>query len=513
MFRDSYDYLFLCTFPRIARVNEENVIMQELVLRVEDVSLEFGDKHLFDIERLTVYQHDRIGIIGDNGEGKSSLLKLILGETEISRGFVQKEIDFSYFSQLPKEVTELFFIEEELLSRLNVPRRDIHLMSGGESAKYRLAQTLSTYQEGLVLDEPTTHLDKKSRHFLMEELRYYYGTLLFVSHDREFLNKLATKIWEISDGQVIEYNGNYDDYKKQKEIRQIEEERAYSNYQQEKKKLERSIQKKRIEAQNVGKVTHAQSKKNIKPSRLSASKSKDTVQKNLFKQVKNLENRLNNLDSKSIFQDHQHVVFPKHHFDDLHNPYPIMANDLNITLTDKTILEQTDFQFKKGSKIAVVGENGVGKTTLLNYILEQKEGIKISSKVKFATYEQLGYQLNDSQPVLSFLMSQTDYGESVARRVLNQLGFTQSELFKEVKILSGGEKTRLSLAVTMTKPSNILILDEPTNFIDLRTIEALEQLIKSYQGTVIFTSHDSYFIKEVADELYELRDKKLFRIS
>lgn len=484
--------------------------MQKLVLLMENISLELGNKHLFDFERLTVYQQDRIGIIGKNGEGKSSLLKLITEELSVECGIIQKEIEFSYYSQLPEEVlNNQMYVDEALLSRLDVPLREQSQMSGGEQAKYRLSNLLSSYPEGLILDEPTTHLDNKSKDFLIDELRYYYGTLIFVSHDRHFLNELATKIWDISDGKIVEFQGNYEEYRKYQEQQSIENDRAYNRFQQQKKKLEVSIKKQKEQAQQAGKISKSHSKKNIKPSRLSASKSKDTVQKNLYRQVKHLESRLDKLEPKEAIQIEKEIVFPFHHFEVLHNPYPIMADNLNIVIEDKIILDHSDFQLMKGCKIAIIGENGAGKTTLLNYIIQEKRGVKISSKAKLATYGQFDYQMNSSKKVLEFLLSCTDYSESVARSVLNRLGFTQTELNKPINKLSGGEKTRLALALTLTQPSNILILDEPTNFIDLRTIEALESLIKSYQGTVIFTSHDSYFVQNVADTIYELKNRKL----
>lgn len=229
----------------------------------------------------------------------------------------------------------------------------------------------------------------------------------------------------------------------------------------------------------------------------------------MFKQVKNLENRLEKLTPRQVFLNDKEISFPKHHFNEIHNPYPIMATGLSISYGDKIILDNCDFQFKKSQKIAIVGDNGVGKTSFLKKIYQGEDSIMVSSKVIFSVYEQLSYQLNSDKSILEYLLSQTDYSESVSRSVLNKLGFTQDELKKPLSLLSGGEKTRLSLSLVMTKPSNVLILDEPTNFIDLKTIEALESLIKSYQGIVIFTSHDSYFVENVATEIYELKNHKL----
>lgn len=488
--------------------------MQELVLSMQDISLELGNKLLFEFDLLSVYQGERIGIIGKNGEGKTSLLKLILGEIEAKKGRVQKEIDFSYFPQLPEELIENNIeINPEILSQFNVPKAEFNLMSGGEQAKYRLSKVFSSYKEGIILDEPTTHLDQKSKDFLIEELRYYYGTIIFVSHDRYFLNNIATKIWEISEGIIKEYKGNYDDYKIQKNQEELENENAREKYKSEKQKLESSIKKQKEQAQRISKVSKSRANKNTKPDRLAGSKSKDTVQKNMFKQVKHLENRLEKLTPGKAFEYSKEISFPKHHIKEIHHPFPIMATGLNISYGEKVVLDNCDFQFKRNQKIAIIGDNGVGKTSLLKKIYQKEDGIIVSCKVIFSVYEQLSYQLNSEKSILDYLLSQTDYSESVARSVLNKLGFTQNELKKSLSKLSGGETTRLSLSLVMTKPSNVLILDEPTNFIDLKTIEALESLIQSYQGTVIFTSHDSYFVESVATEVYELKDKKLKLIN
>lgn len=173
----------------------------ELAVKLTDVAVTFGNKDIFQIDELTAYQNDRIGIVGGNGQGKSTLLNLIADKIQPDRGKIQRETTFTYFSQiaLPDEAeTEL---DGELLGRMKVPTNSITTLSGGEGSKLRLTQALTNYQLGMLLDEPTTHLDRRSIDVLIEELKYYYGTLLFVSHDRGFLNQLATKIWEVSEGK------------------------------------------------------------------------------------------------------------------------------------------------------------------------------------------------------------------------------------------------------------------------------------------------------------------------
>ena len=205
----------------------------------------------------------------------------------------------------------------------------------------------------------------------------------------------------------------------------------------------------------------------------------------------------------------QSIIFPKIKSREIHNKFPIRGEQVFLKKGEKTLLENCDFQFSLEKKIAIVGDNGTGKTTLLNHIVSNGEGIVLSPKVEFSVYKQMDYNFSRSKSVLSYLIERTDYSESVVRGILNNLGFSQSEIRKPLTALSGGEATRLSLALSFTKPSNILVLDEPTNFIDLTTIEALEELITTYMGTVLFTSHDSYFVDKIADEVYKLDKKKL----
>jgi macrolide transport system ATP-binding/permease protein len=331
---------------------------------------------------------------------------------------------------------------------------------------------------------------------------------LFISHDRFFLNELAEKIWEIKDGKITEYKGNYDAYLQQKEHEKISQERAHQEYQKEMQRLTKGIQEKKQKAEQAGKISDKKKKQNVRPDRLSSSKQKDTVQKNLYKQAKAMTSRLEQLKEVQGLERETSIKFPKHETAEIHNPYPLRIEKLTVIYDQKCILDEVDFQLPLGKKVAIVGPNGAGKSTLVQAILEGHSSIVLSPKVKIETYRQMDYQLSSQRSLLLELMSETDWPESTVRSLLHHLGFSQDEVFKPLSILSGGEATRVAIAQLFTRPSNLLILDEPTNFIDLTTIQALEMFLKEYTGTVLFTSHDPHFI-ELADEVWELKDGKL----
>lgn len=489
--------------------------MENLILKLTNIEKSFGAKEVFQIPELTVYEGDRIGIIGGNGNGKSTLLKIIQGEVNPDRGVVQGEISFNYFSQIAElsEITNPEKIDWELMSRLKVPKNSLETLSGGEGAKYRLGKTLSQYESGILLDEPTTHLDNESVKILIEELRYYYGTLLFVSHNRHFLNELATKIWEVEDGTVKEYRGNFSTYRRQKKLERIENSRSVEQYLKEKKRLESAISKKKEQVEKAKKVSEKQKNQNIRPDRLSSSKQKDTVEKNLQKSAKSMEARLSQLTEVTSITTQEKIVFPVGKMIPLYNKFPILTDQFSLIKGGKVLLNKCSFQFPLKEKIAIIGKNGVGKSSLLNSILEKDARLMISPKAVFANYQQMSYKVTSEKSILEFLMERTKYPEPVVRSVLHNLGFSQVEMRKEVANLSGGEITRVRIASLFVQPANILVLDEPTNFIDLKTIEALEKLIIFYPGTVLFTSHDEYFVNKAATKIYEIKNQKIREIT
>src|SRR5699024_7505144 len=216
---------------------------------LENVELAFLNKQVLDISRLAIHQFDRIGVVGKNGSGKSTLLKLLAGEITQDKGTVKRMIDFAYFDQLSSGGNEE--ADDNLRGKLTVPKTSPHNFSGGEHTRQKLAALFSNYQEGMLIDEPTTHLDQDGKKFFLDELTYYYGALVIVSHDRYVLDQLVTKIWEIEDGEVIEYTGNYSDYTAQKELAKEQQQEQHEKYMKEKSRLIKAAEEKKAKADKV----------------------------------------------------------------------------------------------------------------------------------------------------------------------------------------------------------------------------------------------------------------------
>lgn len=514
--RSYFDFDLYFLLPKISDLTKDNKStgdekMNQLVSELKNVEKSYLNKDVIKIEDLTIYENQKIGIVGKNGEGKTTLLKLIAGEILPEIGTVNTYIDFKYYAQIKdKVIPDYTKIDAEYLSRLNVPEYDPDNFSGGEQTRMRLAEYFSTYHFGLLMDEPTTHLDQEGIQLLVDQLKYYYGTLVAVSHDRYFLDEVVDTIWEIQEGEISVYPGNYSNYQEQKELERLEQENAYSQFVKEKKRLEQAAKEKQAQANKMSQVSTKQQNRSVKPDRLSSSKQKDSVQKAVHKSAKAIEKRAEQLREVEQVQEERTIQFPTPKTLEIHNDFPIMGQDIALKRGDKQLFNKLSFQFPLGKRIGIVGPNGSGKSTLLQYILDDGEGVTISKNVVFSTYQQMAYQLNSEKSLVDYLMEDTEFTEPFVRSVLNNLGFNQNTVSKKsIKDLSGGEATRLVIAKLFTDPSNVLILDEPTNFIDIQTIKALEELMKSYPGTVIFTSHDRYFMANVAEQIWTIENGKL----
>lgn len=481
--------------------------MNILAVQLTDIIKTFGNKTVLEINHLSAYFGDRIGIIGDNGSGKTTLLRLISGEIEPEDGIVNREIEFNYFKQIDVDLPVMKEdLDYKLLSQFSVPNTT-HL-SGGEQSKLRLTDVLSEYQMGLLLDEPTTHLDYDSVQVLIKELEHYYGTLIFVSHNREFLNRVANTIWEVKDSKVDVYPGNYENFLEQKEIENKTAISERENLAKEKAQLEHSISKQRAYANEISNYDKNKSKTGS-PGILGQTKSKDTVQKRAYKKVKALESRLGQLKDMPEVITEQQIHFPVSKRNTIHNKFPIISQGLSVIRGDKTLLKDATFQFEFGKTLSIIGPNGSGKSSFLNEILNNNTDIEMSPKVRIGAYGQFDYNFTSNKSVIDYLKENSEFNESFLRNVLYRIGFNETDVEKSVNAISGGEATRLSLALLFTGDHNVLLLDEPTNFIDLTTIKALESFIKGYEGLVIITSHDMEFVRKISDKVYEIKGGKL----
>lgn len=483
--------------------------MEKICIELENIELNYLDRTVLEIPRLAVHQFDRIGIVGKNGAGKSTLLKLIAGQIMPDKGKVHSCADIAYFDQLAEPVEK--DIDYELLGKLSIPQNEMATLSGGEQTRLKLAEVFSNYQECLLLDEPTTHLDADGVQFFIDELRYYYGALVLVSHDRHVLDELVTKIWEVENGRVTEYTGNYSEYIGQKELERRQQQEKYEQYVKEKARLIIAAEEKMKQAEKITQANRHISKKETKAkaNKMFMTKSKDTSQKAVQRAAKAIEQRIEHLEAAKAPEKELSLHFHQSPALQLHNKFPVMADRLTLQAGDKLLLQEASFQFPLGCTIAITGKNGSGKTTLLHHILQNGEGIVLSPKAVIGSYEQLGYQFKKDESVIEYMKERSDFDESKIRAVLQAMNFTGNDLRKNVRDLSGGEAIRLILCQLFLGRYNIIILDEPTNFLDVFCIEALEHFIKGYEGTIILVSHDRTFVDHVADHIYIIEQQKL----
>ncbi|WP_077324220.1 Msr family ABC-F type ribosomal protection protein [Virgibacillus siamensis] len=483
--------------------------MEQLKLEITDVEVSFLDQLVLDIPKLSVYQFDRIGLVGKNGSGKSTLLKLINGSILPDKGTVHCLADIGYFEQtaLPEEGGQDF----ELLGKLSVPQTDISKLSGGEQTRMKMAQVFSMYHDMLLVDEPTTHLDTAGTDFLLDQLAYYYGSLILVSHDRYVLDQLVTKIWEIKDGRITEYTGNYSDYVQQKELEKKQQQEQHELYVKEKNRLLNAADKKMEKAKKVTRSNKKLSKKDTKAkaNKMFMTKSKGTSQKSVERAAKAIEQRVEQLDVVEAPEEEHPLYFHQSKALQMHNKFPVMADRLTLSVRNKILLQEASFQFPLGATIAITGKNGSGKTQLLRHIVRDGENIKLSPKVVFGVYEQMDFQFKKAETVLQYMENRSDHHEGRIRAVLDAMNFTGNDMKKDVRDLSGGESIRLALCQLFLGRYNVLVLDEPTNFLDIDCMVALEKFLKGYQGTVFLVSHDRTFVERTADVVYEMKDKKL----
>lgn len=478
-----------------------------LLLKLQDISKYFGDNLLFSFKELSICENDRIGLVGLNGSGKTTLLKIINNEIEADSGTIHHHGEISYFRQFD-DFNGL--ANDKILKELNVIEKTTQKSaSGGEKTRLRLAEAFSKDNHLLLLDEPTSNLDLDGINLLKKKLKKY-KTFILISHDTDFLNTLCNKIIEIRDKKLYFYEGNYDAYKTQKEMAHLREIREFENYQAEKARLQDAYLQKMDKAQSLTKKPKNVSFSEYKVRNyVATSRSNGGSQKSMMQQAKSIMSRIDHLEVKEKPKETIPIKINFTLTDPPGNRIIAKGEDISFSYDKNVIFKKANFFISNKKKVAIVGGNGSGKTTLLNLIEKQYNGISIVPKAKLGILYQEFNNLKDNLTVIDNVLADSIQNQTVVRSVLANLLFTSEDIVKPVNVLSGGEKIKLSLAKLLVSDANVLVLDEPTNYLDIFSIEALKDLLKHYEGTVIFVSHDKNFIDEIATNIFILNNKQI----
>jgi ATP-binding cassette subfamily F protein 3 len=507
------------------------------MLHLKNVSFEFGGNYLFKDIDWFIKKRERIGLIGKNGAGKSTLLKLLIGNYELREGSIEKQgnLKIGYLSQdmisedgnqtilnhakqafaralhIQEELEQLYTTIETDASEENINRmaqlqeefdaldgynienktaeileglgfstadlqRPMSEFSGGWRMRVVLAKMLLEEPDLMLMDEPTNHLDLPSIEWLEEYLSTYPGTVVIVSHDREFLNRMITKTAELSNKQLYLWEGNYDFFLKAKVERDELISRQAENQKQFIKDQEKFINRFKAKATKAKAVQ----------SRIKMLEKLDKVEEiQEDKSNLNLDFRVKKRSGKVVMK----------------------VEDIHKSFGDQLLFNQVNREIQRGDKIALIGANGTGKSTFLRIIADHEsfEGERIEGHnimPSFYAQHQLE-SLHLDNEILSELQHEAPHKlETELRNLLGCFLFTGDDVFKKIKVLSGGEKARVSLAKTLISEANFLLLDEPTNHLDIDSIEILIDALKRYEGTLIFVSHNRYFIEKLANKVW-----------
>ncbi|MBQ7924038.1 MAG: ABC-F family ATP-binding cassette domain-containing protein [Clostridia bacterium] len=509
----------------------------------DNVQFGFNGETLLKDVSFTLNEGERVGLIGGNGEGKTTLIRLLLGELEAESGslFVKNGIRIGYlaqnggydsantvweemrgvFAEDIRAVEQLGEIEKAISSTdehssqyrvlsakyeaLNkkIAARDswnfevkirtvlggmgfenaysqpICTMSGGEKTRLKLCRLLLEEPELLILDEPTNHLDMKTLFWLEEYLSTFKGAILVVSHDRYFLDKLVSTVYELENKKLSVFKGNYSKYKILKAEKVAHLLKEYEKQQEERAHMQEYVDKNLVRASTT----------KMAQSRRKALEKMELIEKPVLPPSP-----------------------PRFHFTYPEKPYEKVLDVQNLRLVagEKTLLENCSFTLMRGEKCAVVGDNGTGKSTLLKTLLTAKcDEVKFGRFVKVACYDQENANLHGDNTVLAELWERhVLWDQTRVRATLARVGLPAEDMDKKVRMLSGGERAKLALAVFESENGNVLFLDEPTNHLDLSARESLETALKEFDGTVLFVSHDRYFIRAIAGKILALENGK-----
>lgn len=475
-----------------------------LVLEAGNIKKYYGGKLILEFDELKVFTGERIGIVGQNGTGKTTLLNLLSNEIEPDEGFVRQYCDVAYIRQFSDDGV---CADSKILKEFNLLQlTQQKALSGGEKTRIKIVNAFSCDNLLLFADEPTANLDYKGVELLKQKLSKV-DTFLLVSHDRDLLDNLCNKIIEIKDGKLKTYNGNYSFYKEKLQADMDRMQSEYLKYQDEKTRLEMAYTYRKRLASDIKKKPRDKGSQYLD---FPGARSKGSQEKNMQRAANAILTRLEKLETKEKPKELPKIKL------DFSLTYPpenkiiISAEKLSFSYENRRIFNNAGFRIYNGTKTAIWGENGAGKTTLLNLISSKpSESIYIVPKARIGYLYQGFENLEYDKSVLENVMKDSVQTQTVARTILARLLITENDVYKNIGVLSGGERIKVSFAKLLVSNTNVLLLDEPTNYLDMMSIEALESVLREYEGTVLFVSHDSAFINSMANRMLIIENQSI----
>ncbi|MDV4151067.1 ABC-F type ribosomal protection protein [Clostridium sp. AL.422] len=475
---------------------------------LNNVKKYYGDRLILDIKKLEILKGDRIGLVGVNGAGKSTLLKILIGEEEADSGSVYLTKSFSYISQIENYEEDSSI--SKVTSLFNAPKEYKDYLSGGEKVKLKISNALSENKELIIADEPTSNLDSNSIETLEKMFRSHTGSFILVSHDRNFLDALCNTIIEIDDGKINLYKGNYTKYLELKALEKTRQNDEYNKYINEKRRLEEAMVVKEKLKNAIRRTPKRMGNSEARLHKMGGQKAK----KHLDNTIKAINSRIEHLEVKEKPKDEKQIKINVIESLELTSKNPIEVKNLNLIVKDKTLLSNADFKIKKGKKVALIGKNGSGKSTLLKELIKNNnESIKISNNVVFGFLDQEQNILNPDKTILENIQVNSSYQESFIRINLDGFGFKGDAVYKKVSNLSGGEKVKVAICKLLLSDNNFVILDEPTNYLDIKCMESLENALKNTDKTLLIVSHDRKFISNICNYILEIDNNKVYQFD
>lgn len=455
------------------------------VMKCIQLEKEIAGRSLFAIKQLSLQAGQKVGLVGNNGVGKSTFLKILLGLDRDFAGLIEVKADWAYVPQLQERSS----------------------LSGGEQVWKSIQEAFAQRPQLLIMDEPTANLDQEHQEKLIKQIKRYRGSLLVVSHDRHFLNQIASHIWHLEEGKVQVYLGNYEAFLESRRARRKGQQEAYEAYQKKVAQLKKAQQERQVKAQKMGKKKKGISSSEWKVNAMMGSY--DSQAKSMAKSAKQLEKRIERLEKVSQPRREAHIKMEsKGALDtDLHRLFLLQAGQ--VLMDEVHLFDFPQIGMTFGEKLALVGANGSGKTSFVRKLLKKELAGYYNPKLKIAYFAQDLINLDEEKTAFENISCTSLQDKMTILNLLGMLGLSYDKAQQKVANLSGGERVRLSLAKVLLADANLLILDEPTNFLDMAAIEALERFLKEYQGSVLGISHDQDFVDKVAKNNWRIRDGSL----